>query len=741
MRKNGLIILAAALACSLASSAASATSAAEEGQPVAAHRVTNPIRLDGRLDEADWAGAPTLDRFYEVYPTAGAAPSDHTAARFLYDDKYLYVGLRADLRDPAHLRTPFVRRDKVGASHDYMQVYIDPLGAKRNAYLFRVNARGVKTDGLQDEAKITETLDPDFDWDVATHIDGQGWSAELRIPLSTLRIARVGDQRWWVIATRGVPRADNTQMATQHRPLNISCFLCYASPLTFTGLRPTTENLFVAPSLTLSGVRNRGAAGSGDHLRSRPSLDLKWLPYLGGAVDLTVKPDFSQVEADSPQLTANARFALNLPEKRPFFREGLDLVSTPIPALYTRTVAEPDVGLRYTHRSDGFNGTAFIARDVGGGGIIEPGLLSSSVGFPTTAADVAFGHAKLSSGGADAGLFGAVKRNEDGSYNAVSGLDASWGSAADRVAGQVLVSPTRNPNRPDLLATWRGQPLDGVAVAAEWDHTGANVWSVKYDRYENGFRSWLGDVPRVDYQDASIDLRHPFFPKKFGINDVAPYIGYTVLRPLDRDGHEGGVTLGVSAGGHKNLLFDISVHPDTAVLTEHGEVRKTTYVAWTLSANPYPRVPIVQLNATLGEGVDFATGQVTPSQTVAAIVRSRPLDWLELEGRLSGDQLGGNPAGGRRLRETAAELIATWYFGPAFYLLADYQLYHATRRFPTPDQFQSSLVNLQFSWTASRDVQAFWGVRSGANRPQDPGGRGRSTEAYFKISRVLGLRV
>ena len=183
--------------------------AAEKGQPVRAVRASQQINLDGRLDEADWVSAPLLDHFVEFYPGDRSAPSEHTSARFLYDDRYPYVGLRADLRDPSRLRTPFVRRDKVGASHDYMQVYIDPLGARRSAYIFRVNARGVKTDGLQNEANQSETTDPDYDWDVATHIDAHGWSAELRIPLwtwSRLRSPRStrarSPSRTWACASR-----------------------------------------------------------------------------------------------------------------------------------------------------------------------------------------------------------------------------------------------------------------------------------------------------------------------------------------------------------------------------------------------------------------------------------------------------------------------------------------------------------------------------------------------------------
>jgi hypothetical protein len=711
----------------------------QQGAPAQARRLTHPLTLDGRLDEADWRAAPALSQLVETYPADRGPPPEHTEVRFLYDDQYLYVGVRADLKDPSRLRAPFVRRDKVGATLDYVQLYLDPLGARRSAYLFRFSARGTKTDGIQDEAAQADILDPDFDWDVATHIDDRGWSAELRIPLSTLRIAKVGPQRWWVIVTRGVPRRDNLQMATAHAPHDASCWLCYASPLTFADLTPRTESLIVVPSVTVIGRHDSGADGHGDHLQLHPSLDLKWLPYAGGAVDLTVNPDFSQVEADSPQLTANARFALDLPEKRPFFREGLDLVSTPIAALYTRAVAEPELGLRFTHRSDTLNATAFVAQDTGRPGIIEPGLLSSTTVYPDFESEVAFGHAKLAEGPADAGVLGAFKRNDDGSYNAVVGLDGGWGDATDRFSGQVLASRTRDPNRPDLLPAWTGESVFGLAASAEWDHTAANVWTVKYTRFDNGFRSWLGYVPRVGYQEGSVDFRRPLYPHAWGLNDVTPYVDFDALVPLDHAGHEGGAAFGFTASGKHNLNLDVSYHPGAQVLDEQGVMHATSFVKGSVFANPFPRVPRVELDATTGTAVDFATGRVVPATTLTALMILRPLDRLELQASLSGDQLGDAPGLPYRLREIATELIATWYFGPAFYVAADYQAYRSDRPFAPVDRDRTSLLSVQFSCEASRDLALFWGVRSGAEQPFDPTDRGRSTEVFFKVSRAFRL--
>lgn len=731
MLKAGLFV---ATVLSLWSSAAFAQ--CRGAQPATAVRARTPIQFDGRLDDPVWREAPALNQFYEYFPANCGTPTEQSEARFAYDDHYLYVAFRARLRDRSQLRAPFVRRDKVGSSHDYMQVYLDPLGSKRTSYIFRVNARGTKTEGLQDEAKQSESTDPDFDWDVRTHIDSDGWTAELRIPLTTLRLARHGPQQWFVLVTRGVPRDQNTQMATapfSRNSYGSGCFLCYASTLTFADLDPHTERLLVTPSLVLRRTSQSGSYGSGSHLRADPSLDAKWLPYSGASVDLTIRPDFSQVEADSPVLTANQRFAINLPEKRPFFRDGSDLLGTPIPVIYTRTITAPDVGLRFTHRSAELNGTVFVAKDGGRGAIVEPGLRSSSLVFPDFASTVAFAHAVDGLGKAQIGALAAAKVNDDGSRNIIGGADVAWNAPGTRLVGQVIYSATRDPNRPDLFPGWHGQSLDGIAAMGEWDHSGTVNSQLRVSHYDTGFRSWLGYVPRVGYDSIHAQVQRPFYFSNPLFKSLSPYAGIDALAANGGHGHEADPFVGVSWSGFRSLGVDVRAHPSSTVLNLTGQERTVGYVEWTASINPMPRIPLVKLNGLVGKQVDFVVGDVVPAWTTDAAIRARPLDNLEIEGRLTLNRLDG----GRRLSETIKEALLTWYFGPAFYALADVQFYSSQRNLGRP--FRSSLLSVQVSKEISAATQLFFGVRSGANRAPLNTSENRSTELYVKLSRRFGL--
>src|SRR5436853_597095 len=107
-----------------------------------------------------------------------------------------------------------------------------------------------------------------------------------------------------------------------------------------------------------------------------------------GAVDLTLNPDFSQVDADTPQITVNQRFAVFFPEKRPFFLEGFDLFDTPIQVAYTRTITAPRWGLRSTGKFGNTAYTALVTDDHGGGLTVIPSPLGSV--FATISASSVF---------------------------------------------------------------------------------------------------------------------------------------------------------------------------------------------------------------------------------------------------------------------------------------------------------------------------------------------------------------
>ena len=214
--------------------------------------------------------------------------------------------------------------------------------------LFLANPRGIQYDAVTDDGGNGEDNSPDFYWDAAAKITKDGWTLEIRVPFSSLRYPKVNPQLWRIMLYRNYPRAFRYQMFSATLPRGGNCFICRTGPLTGLENLPSGGHLVVAPYVT---AKEEGvpAGDLGTPLVNKPARvnaggDVKWTPNENTALDGTINPDFSQVESDVAQIGVNERFALFYPEKRPFFLEGIELFSTPIQAVYTRSITSPRWG-------------------------------------------------------------------------------------------------------------------------------------------------------------------------------------------------------------------------------------------------------------------------------------------------------------------------------------------------------------------------------------------------------------
>ena len=324
--------------------------------------------LDGSLSHPAWQRAPVFDRFIERDPVMGAAPVQATRVQLLFDDQALYVGFTVHETDRAQIRAPLVRPDGVNRTQDFVAVYIDAIGSKRSAQMFRVSASGSTADGMHTASDDYEDFTPDFDWDAAVAHNAQGWTAVLRLPFASLRFAP-GDHDWRIMVLRRLPREQFHLLASVPIPRELPSFIDNMQPLQGVQLPADSRFLSLRPSITL---RRQSEGDQAARTRASASLDAKWRPLPQAVIDATLNPDFSQVALDLPQLSGNSRFALFYPEKRPFFFESADLLRTPTEAFYTRSFTEPRWGLRGTWRSTAWAGTALALQDRGRGQVLIP---------------------------------------------------------------------------------------------------------------------------------------------------------------------------------------------------------------------------------------------------------------------------------------------------------------------------------------------------------------------------------
>ena len=200
-----------------------------------------------------------------------------------------------------------------------------------------------------------------------------------------------------------------------------------------------------------------------------------------------------------PVITANERFAILFPEKRPFFLEGVTLFTTPVQAVYTRTLTAPSGGLRATGGFGSTRYTVLAVEDRGGGSVIIPGPTGSEFAEQDFASDVLLGRVRHDVGDSFVSLLFADREIDGGGFNRVIGPDFEWRpTPQDTVTGQLLFSRSDTPERPDLAAEWDGRELSGHAgelwwyrQTATWDYFGL------YEERSDGFRADTGFVPQV----------------------------------------------------------------------------------------------------------------------------------------------------------------------------------------------------------------------------------------------------
>jgi hypothetical protein len=303
------------------------------------------LRLDGRLDEEDWARAPSSSSFTQKYPTPGAAPSEVTLVRVVYDRDAVWIGV--DCRQSVPVVAQLTRRDR-HVEADWVEVSLDTRDDGVSAFVFNVNAAGVLSDGL----RFNDTeYSPDWDenWDARVHIDPGGWTAELRIPLRILRFDRLPVQDWGLELRRYISARQETEEWAYVPPTEAGEVSHYGRLRGLYNLKPPGP--FELRPFAVGRVRHRDAASamlaSGWDAGGSAGFDAKWHVTQNLTLDATFNPDFAQVEADQVVLNLT-NFEIYFPEKRPFFLEGIDAFATLMPIIYTRRIglAPPAPALR-----------------------------------------------------------------------------------------------------------------------------------------------------------------------------------------------------------------------------------------------------------------------------------------------------------------------------------------------------------------------------------------------------------
>lgn len=309
-----------------------------------------PPKIDGRLENPIWEKGVVLDTFTQYEPQEGTPPSEKTVVYLGYDKKNLYIAFRCYDSNPKAIRACLTQRDKVRGD-DEVTIYLDTFDDKKRAFVFKINPCGVQTDGIYNETQRRHRgggFDKiDKNWDTFflsnAHIDDQGYTAELSIPFKSIRFPNLHPQVWGLQIMRTI-RRKNEEIYWPPRSRDVNGLLIQAGTLEIDGRIEKGRHFEIMPVLT-------GLKQDVEKFDPEISLNLKYGITSDLTADITVNPDFSQVEADMPQIDVNQRYALYYPEKRPFFLEGKDLFDTPLELVYTRKMVDPLWGIKLTGKT------------------------------------------------------------------------------------------------------------------------------------------------------------------------------------------------------------------------------------------------------------------------------------------------------------------------------------------------------------------------------------------------------
>ncbi len=301
---------------------------APEKKQYTATKITTPPAINGILDDAAWQEGTWVDDFTQNQPYNGRPASQRTGFKILFDDNNLYVAIMAYDTAPDSIVSRLTRRDQTDG--DLAGIIVDSFHDLRTGFLFGVSASGVKYDHMLTNDGQNEDTSWDPNWWVKTSVNSEGWVAEMKIPFSQFRFEKNSGEVWGLEVGRVLYRKNETTY-WQHIPKDAPGLVHLFGELK--GLEQIEpRKIFdvtpygVARVESFQKVPENPFLAAGKSSAINGGVDAKIGVTNNMTMDLTINPDFGQVEADPSEVNLTA-FETFFSEKRPFFIEGNNITN------------------------------------------------------------------------------------------------------------------------------------------------------------------------------------------------------------------------------------------------------------------------------------------------------------------------------------------------------------------------------------------------------------------------------
>jgi len=473
-------------------------------------KVSRPPKFEDFITGAPREAELVISDFRQVDPGDGDPASQPTTAYLSYDDKNLYAAFICK-DDPSKIRATIGRRDSIFRD-DRVTLSLDTFQDRQRNYWFESNAYGVQMDGINTNG--SDDLNFDALWYSEGRIVDDGYIVLMTIPFRSLRFPNTPVQSWGLMLSRAIQR--NNEWSNW--------------PYLTWRLMPSWQGQFgdlngihdISPGRNIQLIPYAGfsRASYWNPMKSglqydtendfRAGLDAKMVLRDSLTLDMTLNPDFSQVESDSPQVTINQRFEVFFPEKRPFFMENADYFQTPETLFFSRRMVDPQFGARLTGKI-GRWAIAALAGDDRAPGELAP---EDSDYYEDRAAIGVFRmYRELGKESRIGGLI--TSRDFGGSYNRVFSLDTRLRLNQNLIlTGQWMGSRSRHLD---------GGDQNGTAGYLRLAKSGRDFTANAYYRDRSaGFETDMGFITRVDIRETGGSAGYSWHPEKGSILSFGP---------------------------------------------------------------------------------------------------------------------------------------------------------------------------------------------------------------------------
>jgi len=448
-------------------------------------KINIPPVIDGILDDPCWEGSVILPLKYQIWPGENSPASEETLIYVSYDSENIYIACQAFDSEPDKIRASFTQRDDIW-DDDRITIRFDTFYDQRSYYSFSFNPFGIQAD--------SQNGDSNWDGQLTSMglLNDEGYSIEIAIPFTTLKFPKPDfNTRWGLWIARRIERKDETISWTRDSRDEPNWQLLEGSFYGFEELS-MKRIIEIMPVFVTNKVSEVNEDGNFviKPFKVDPGMNMKFGLTSELNLDVTINPDFSQVEADAPQIDINTRFPIFISEKRPFFLEGRSIFYTPFNVVHTRNIVDPDYGVKLTGKV-GKNtiGMIFASDD-------SPGKRFDS-GEPLYDKNAFFSILRLKRDILEESEIGLIFTDKelDRSFNRVYGIDGKFRLGQYSIRYQALNSETLD---------MEGINSNGGAYYINMNYSGRNLYyGLTHNSVHPNFNASTGFVYRKGYRSYS----------------------------------------------------------------------------------------------------------------------------------------------------------------------------------------------------------------------------------------------